>query len=69
MQNDYSKLLGRMKECGMTQEALACAIGISESTLNLKLNNKGVFTQKEIRNITSSLSIEKEEIGAYFFAN
>ena len=51
MQNDYSKLLGRMKECGMTQEALACAIGISESTLNLKLNNKGVFTQKEIRNI------------------
>lgn len=69
MQNDYSKLLGRMKERGMTQETLAYAIGISESTLNLKLNNKGVFTQKEIRNITSSLSIEKEEIGAYFFAN
>ena len=66
---NYSKLLGRIKERGMTQETLAFAVGISATTLNLKLNNKSAFTQKEMRNISVQLEIPQEEIGAYFFAN
>lgn len=68
MPYDYSKLLGRIKECGKTQESLALEIGTSTSTLSQKLNNKGAFTQSEIRRISSSLVIPKEDIGTYFFA-
>lgn len=66
---NYSKLLGRIKECGMTQESLAFAIGTSTSTLSQKLNNKSAFTQREMKNISSLLEIPKEDIGAYFFAD
>ena len=64
---DYSKLLGRIKEFGFTQERLASEIGMSVSTLSFKLNNKAVFTQKEIRKICVLLEIESGEVGAYFF--
>ena len=64
---DHSKLLGRIKECGFTQESLAFRIGISVSTLSFKLNNKAYFTQKEIRKICDLLGIEITEIGVYFF--
>ena len=40
MEFDYSKLLGRIKEFGYTQETLAGAIKMSVSTMSLKLNNK-----------------------------
>lgn len=64
---DYSKLLGRIKEYGFTQERLASEIGVVVSTLSFKLNNKAFFTQKEIRKICELLEIETAEIGAYFF--
>ena len=64
---DYSLLLGKMKECGFTQESLGKAVGMSESTLNLKLNNKASFKQKEIRKICKVLGIPKGKIGLYFF--
>ena len=65
---DYSKLLGKIKECGYTQESLAQVIKISESTLNLKLNNKASFKQSEIKIICKVLDISEDEIGVYFFA-
>lgn len=65
---DYSKLLGRIKEFGLTQERLASEIGMSNSTLSFKLNNKAFFTQKEIRKICELLEIKTTETGAYFFA-
>lgn len=64
---DYSKLLGRIKEYGFTQERIASEIGISVSTLSYKLNNKAFFTQKEIRKICDLLEIVIAEIGVYFF--
>lgn len=67
MQFDYSKLLGRIRECGITQEMLAKAVGMSESTLSLKLNNKAVFTQNEIKKICVALEIENADILGYFF--
>ena len=68
MQFDFSKLLGRIKECGYTQEQLAEEIGTTKTTLNLKLNNKAYFTQPEIEKIRRVLCIANEEIGVYFFA-
>ena len=67
MKFNYSKLLGKMKECGYTQERLAKALGISPCTLNQKLKNKASFTQREIHSICVLLNICGEEVFAVFF--
>ena len=64
---DYSKLLGRIKECGYTQESLAKHIGIAESSMCLKLNNKAKFMHPEVFLICEALNIAISEIGVYFF--
>lgn len=64
---NHSKLLGRMREFGFTQESLAKSIGINESTLNAKLNGKAFFSTKEIDKICELLNIPNEEIGIYFY--
>ena len=67
MQFDYSKLLGRIKERGHTQKSLSEEVGISESTMSLKLNNEAFFGQKEMLKICDVLGLSYTEIGAYFF--
>lgn len=67
MQFDYSKLLGRIKECGYTQERLAEEIGTTKATMSLKLNNKAFFTQLEIEKIRKILRIANRKVGVYFF--
>ena len=67
MQFDYSKLLGRMKEFGFTQETLAKHIGIAKSSMCLKLNNKANFINPEVYLICEALKISVNEIGVYFF--
>ena len=64
---DYSKLKGKIKEKGLTQEELANKIEIDKSTLSLKINNQSVFTQEEIFKIINILEISPEEIEEYFF--
>ena len=64
---DYSKVLGKIKECGFTQETLAKRIGIAKSSMCLKLNNKANFSHPEVFLICEALKIESSEIGAYFF--
>lgn len=68
-QYDYSKLLGRMRELGFTQEKLAKAIGISECSMNFSLNNKRNFRQDEISKISSELKIPARNIDSYFFTH
>ena len=68
MNFNYSKLLGRMKECGFTQEQLAKAIGKNKGTLSTKLNNRFSFTQEEMIAVCQALSIPVSEVGEYFFA-
>ena len=65
---DYSKLLGKIKEKGLTQETLAKEIGITPGSMSEKLNNKANFKQKEIFWICHILCIAIDEIGVYFFA-
>ena len=65
--NDYSKLLGLMKEKGINQIDMASELGISASTLSLKINNKADFKLSEIKKVCYLLQIEPIEIGKYFF--
>ncbi|MFR8144791.1 MAG: DUF739 family protein [Clostridia bacterium] len=64
---DYSKLLGRIKEKLDKQEKLAEKMGLSQVSLNKKLNNLVQFTQKDIMSIIVILEIPVEEIPLYFF--
>lgn len=66
---NYGQLLGRMKEKGFTQKELAKAVGISETSLNLKLNNKGNFRQDEIVRLSERLDIPLAQCDQYFFAH
>jgi transcriptional regulator with XRE-family HTH domain len=68
LKRNYSKLLGRIKERGYTQESLAKAIVKNKSTLNSKINGKVPFTTTEIDDICRVLDISNDEIGDYFFA-
>lgn len=65
---NYSKLLGRIREQGYTQEQLAKEIGKSEVTLGAKLKGRGFFNAEEMDSICRVLDIPTESIGAYFFA-
>lgn len=64
---DYSKLLGRMKEKGITQEKLAEMIGVSGVTMSKKLNGKSEWTQVEINKVCEILEIDPADIPVYFF--
>ena len=68
MNYNYSKLLGRIKERGLTQEQLAKEIGKNKSTISAKINNQFSFTQDEMDAICRVLDIPNDEIGEYFFA-
>ena len=67
MPYNYSKLLGRIKECGYTQEKLAKEIGRDKSSVSAKLNGKSAFTTTEIDSICKVLDISNSEIVDYFF--
>lgn len=64
---DYSKLLGRIREKGMTQAELAQKIGMSAATLNKKLRGHTEFMQSEISSLCTVLDIKDREISVYFF--
>lgn len=66
---NYSKLEGRIKEFGLTQELLAKKIDKNKGTLSAKLNGKYAFTAKEIDDICKVLNISNDQIGEYFFAD
>jgi DNA-binding XRE family transcriptional regulator len=68
MKFNHSKLLGRIKECGLSQATLAKAIGINKGTLSAKLNNQYYFTTAEIIAICKVLNIAVKDIPLYFFA-
>lgn len=67
MQFDYSALKGRIKEkCG-NQYAFAYAMGLSERTISLKLNNERSWRDKEMIRASEILDIDLKDIQKYFF--
>lgn len=64
---DYSSLSGRIVEKYGTQYNFALAIGLSERSLSLKLNNKVPWKNTEIVKASELLEIEASEIPKFFF--
>lgn len=67
MEFDYSKLRGRIVEKYATQEAFARKVGQTPTTISCKLKNRKPITRKDIIEWGKVLSIEPNDIGAYFF--
>lgn len=65
MEFDYSKLLGAMREKGVTQADVAKIAGMSETSLRSKLKNRTEFRDREILLIKSFLDLPNYE--DYFF--
>ena len=68
MSFNYAKLKGLIVEKYGSQTAFAKALGVSERTLSLKMNNKIYFKQGEIKKAAELLGIEMVNIDKYFFA-
>ena len=64
---DYSKLIGRIKECCGTQSVFAKKMHLSERTISQKLKQRVDFTQGEIQCALDILSLTNDEIQLYFF--
>ena len=64
----YNKLKGRIIERYGSQEAFSKAIGMSPTSLSLKMTGQTGFSQRDIQKWSDLLDIQTEEIGDYFFA-
>lgn len=64
---DYRVLNGKITEKFGSQKEFAKALGTSERTLSLKLNNKVYFTQKEMIKVIELFGDTTESIEVYFF--
>ena len=69
MAYDYRKLLGRIVEVYGTQYNFAEAMGLSEHSLSVKLNNRRCFKQTEIQKACDLLHIAPSEMSDYFFTS
>lgn len=69
MEFDYSKLVGRTIEKLGSRAKLAECLGMGESALSNRLNNKVKFSQDEIWQICAPdcLDISPCEVYSYFF--
>ena len=63
----YDKLRGRIREICGTDLMFAKLIGISNTTLSAKLNNKSEFSQPEILKAVEILKLDKADIPKYYF--
>lgn len=64
---NYSKLNGKIVEKYGTQSKFAEAMGLSERTISLKLNNLVAWKQTEITKAIDILDIPANKIQDYFF--
>lgn len=65
---DYSKLRGRIVEKKGNIKKFSNELGVSETSLSNKLNNKTSFTQDEILDSIFILDIDSNKIKDYFFS-
>lgn len=69
MTKDFSKLSGKIVEKYGTQYNFAIALGLSERSLSLKLNNKVGWRDEEMELAIDLLDLDLNDIPAYFFTN
>lgn len=65
---DFSRLLNRMENKGISQRKLAAAIGISANAFNNKMKGRSFFNAQEIDLICDVLFICQSDIGLFFFS-
>lgn len=61
-------LKNRAKELGVRQQDIADALGLKQSSLNLKLNNRRPMSLEEAEIIAGMLGIGDDAFASYFFA-
>ena len=66
---DFSKLRGRIKECGLSEKEFAEKINLSSSTLSARLNGKVEWNLSEIAKTCDALHISTEDVPKYFFTH
>ena len=64
---DYSKLLGKIREKGLTLAEFAKMIGISATTFSLVISSGAFLRQPTIIRACNVLGIDRKEIPSYFF--
>lgn len=64
---DYSALNGKIIEKYGTQYNFAVAMGMSERSLSLKLNNKVSWKDRDIAKASELLDISPKDFHQYFF--
>lgn len=69
MAYDYSKLSGKIKEVYGTQAAFAEAMGMAQTSLSFKLNNKSEWSQDEMETAMDLLRIPRTSVRTYFFTH
>lgn len=67
MNFNYEKLRGRIREKMRSDTVFAKRLGISKTSLLLRLNNQIHFSQRDIYRSMRILQISPEELGVYFF--
>lgn len=63
----YNKLRGRIIEKYGSQQAFACKLGISPTSLSKKMQCKTGFSQEDIEEWARLLDINREAYSSYFF--
>ena len=67
MRVNVSKLRGKIKEAGFTQEALAKELSIDRSTFSRKMKSEALaFSIGEMHQITEKLCLSKKEAAEIF---
>lgn len=67
MKFDYRKLRGKIIEKYGSFLNFSDAVGISNTTISLCINNKQTWNQQNIIKVSEKLEIPQEEIPVYFF--
>ena len=67
MQFDDNKLRGRIREVYGTETLFAQDMGLSRTSISLRLNNLAEFSSAEMVKAADLLSFPLEEIHLYFF--
>lgn len=68
MHFDYIRLRARIREKLGSDVVFAARLGISKTSLSLRLNNQLHFSQRDIYNSMRILQIRPDEVGAYFLS-
>ena len=60
-------LKDKIKESGLSQEAIAAALNISRVTLNEKINGRSDFKISEAKQLKEKLNLTNEQVFSIFF--